>query len=713
MNRFAFCLVLFFGCLDRLSATHIVGGELTYKCLGDNQYEITLTVYRDCYTGVPPFDNPASVGIYSADWQLKEELKLPYSGHSDTLPIILTNPCLTVPPNVCVHRTSYKSVVTLPFSPGGYTIVYQRCCRNQLIRNIIGPLRTGISIVAVISEEALQACNNGAVFNQWPPVAICIHQPINFDHSATDADGDSLVYRLCTPLQGADSLKPIPQPPNPGPYEEVVWRDPPYNLSNVLGGEPLTIDPATGFLTGVPNLIGNFVVGVCVDEYRDDKLISTVRRDFQYNVADCGQPIAAFFVPEVLCDTLTVKFHNQGLQTHTYKWFFDWGGNKGLTSTLYSPVYTFPDTGVYVVALIAQSFEPCRDTTFKTIHVTRTYANADLEFVFPHCDENGLVVQANDMSIDPQFGIAGWQWTLSGPSGFAAQSSEQNPSFTVTTPGDYLLKLVATSGNGCKDTVTLPFNAPIPPLYLFRDSVTICRGDSIRLLPGADGSFMYAWSPAQALSDTTAPNPLAFPSNTTTYNVTVSGNGPCVVEKEVKVIVLDSASLMATATPATIFVGGSSQLEAMSPGVQNFTWAPPGTLNNPNIPNPVAMPLSSTQYIVTTKLTSGCVLRDTVAVIVRSINCGEPFVFFPTGFSPNGDNENDVLKLESIFVTEVYWVIFNRWGEKIFEANSLDDAWDGTFRGQPQPSEAYGYYLRVRCLDGAEFVKKGNVTLLR
>lgn len=714
MNRFVFCLFLLFCCISPLSATHIVGGEITYKCLGNDQYEITLIVYRDCYTGVPWFDTPASIGVFDSNWSLKQELSIPWDPASnDTLPIVLSDPCLTVPPDVCAHGTTYKAIVNLPKIPGGYSLVYQRCCRNQLIRNIIGPLRTGITIITTISEEALDACNNSATFNQWPPVAICIHQPIDFDHSATDGDGDSLVYKLCTPLHGADSVAPIPQPPNPGPYEEVKWRDPPYNLSNMLGGDPLAIDPVTGFLTGVPNLVGNFVVGVCVEEYRNGQLISTTRRDFQYNVSDCGQPLAAFFVPEVVCDTLSVKFLNQGLQTHDYQWYFDWGGDTSLTSSGYSPVFQFPDTGYYTVALIAESKPTCRDTSFKTIHLTDSYIDTKLTFSFTDCDENGLIVQASDLSTDPIFNIAGWEWTLTGPGNLLEQSQDQNPTFTVTEPGQYRLKLVATSGNGCSDMQSFLFFPPIPPTDFLQDSVLICPGDSIFLFPGADETFTYSWSPETALSDTSAANPLAYPLTTTEYAVIISGNGPCVVEKSVKVVVVQPDALQATAMPDTIFQGETSQLTATAPGLAPFNWGPANSLSAPNIANPVASPEVTTDYVVTVPVSSACILRDTVRVVVRAVFCDEPFVFFPTGFTPNDDGVNDELRLESTIATEVYWVIYNRWGEKVFEANALEDAWDGSFRGEPQPAESYGYYLRVGCLGGEVFEKKGNVTLLR
>lgn len=714
MNRLYYLIFFFFSLQTSLFATHIVGGELTYKCLGNNRYEITLTVFRDCYTGVPWFDSPASIGIYDAGWKLKGELKIPYDATSnDTLPIILNDPCLSVPPDVCAHGTRYKGIVELPFAAGGYSLVYQRCCRNQLIRNIIRPLRTGITIITNISEQALLGCNNSATFNQWPPVAICIHQPIDFDHSATDPDGDSLVYRLCTPLQGADSLAPIPQPPLPGPYLEVEWRDPPYNLSNVLGGDPLTIDPVTGFLTGVPNLIGNFVVGVCVDEYRDGSLISTTRRDFQYNVSDCGQPIAAFFVPEVVCDTLGVRFLNQGLQTHGYQWFFDLDGNPNLTSSAYSPTWVYPDTGLYTVMLIAESKPTCRDTTVKTIHLTNGYVEAGLDVGYPDCDETGLYVQVTDLSTDTLYGVTAWRWTLSGPGGLSVQSMEQNPLFTVEKSGTYTLSLVATSGNGCTSTLVLPFVAPIPPTDMLPPNLLICPGDSVPLFPGADVSYNYSWMPETALSDAAAPNPLAFPNTTTNYTVTISGNGPCLVEKNVLVMVTDPGVLQASASPDTIFQGESTQLNAVASGAFQYLWQPSGSLSNPNIQNPIATPSVTTDYVVTVPVSASCVLRDTVRVVVRSIVCDEPYVFFPTGFSPNGDNQNDALKLESSIATEVYWVIFNRWGEKLFEASSLDDAWDGSFRGKPQPAETYGYYLRVGCIGGEVLEKKGNVTLLR
>jgi gliding motility-associated-like protein len=136
-------------------------------------------------------------------------------------------------------------------------------------------------------------------------------------------------------------------------------------------------------------------------------------------------------------------------------------------------------------------------------------------------------------------------------------------------------------------------------------------------------------------------------------------------------------------------------------------------LSELDVDKPVAKPLETTEYFVTATLENGCAQTVPVTVVVVPPPCDVPFVFFPTGFSPNNDGENDQLKMESNIVDSVYWAIFNRWGERIFEAFSIDDAWDGTFRGQPQPMETYGFYYKIRCVDGQEAVRKGNVTLLR
>ena len=84
-----------------------------------------------------------------------------------------------------------------------YTLVYQRCCRNEDIRNILRPDEVGTTYFIQLTPESQERCNSSPVFNIDPPIAICINRPFQIDLGATDQDGDSLVYKFCDPKIGA------------------------------------------------------------------------------------------------------------------------------------------------------------------------------------------------------------------------------------------------------------------------------------------------------------------------------------------------------------------------------------------------------------------------------------------------------------------------------------------------------------------------------
>ena len=205
--RFLF-LVISLLCFSKANATHIVGGELNYKNLGNNKYQIRLTVYRDCYVGVPPFDNPASVGIFNSNNQLISTLLMPFRG-LDTLPPTINDPCTIPPLDFCYEVTTYIDTVTLPPLAGGYQIAYQRCCRNVNILNIVNPQCVGATYYASIPGPGVVAVNSNPVIKYWPPPFICVNKPWVFDDSAIDYDGDSLVYELFKPYEGLTPSCPM------------------------------------------------------------------------------------------------------------------------------------------------------------------------------------------------------------------------------------------------------------------------------------------------------------------------------------------------------------------------------------------------------------------------------------------------------------------------------------------------------------------------
>jgi hypothetical protein len=123
-----------------------------------------LTVYRDCSPGITTqLDNPARITIYNADNSVYQDIDVPLESPI-YLPITSSNPCLIIPPNVCIQQGTYVFTVNLPPQPGGYTIAYQRCCRNGSIINIVDPLGTGSTYSVPLTDSELARCNNSPVF---------------------------------------------------------------------------------------------------------------------------------------------------------------------------------------------------------------------------------------------------------------------------------------------------------------------------------------------------------------------------------------------------------------------------------------------------------------------------------------------------------------------------------------------------------------------
>ncbi len=85
----------------------------------------------------------------------------------------------------------------------------------------------------------------------------------------------------------------------------------------------------------------------------------------------------------------------------------------------------------------------------------------------------------------------------------------------------------------------------------------------------------------------------------------------------------------------------------------------------------------------------------------------------PTAFSPNGDGKNDVLWVRGNGIETLYFVVYNRWGQKVFEANDVSQGWDGNHKGTPVEAEALAYMLTATFIDGSTISRQGNLTIVR
>lgn len=467
-----FLCIAFFGFNDSISATHVIGGELKYRHIEGDQYEIILTFRRDCLLGAPNagFDNPANVWIFNGNGNLQTQLgangrlKMNFND-ADTLNNVIMSDCGFEGSQVCVHETIYKEVVRLPNNPGngGYLLSYQRCCRNATLENVVDPLETGGTWTVAITEEAQAQFNNSPDFVQWPDIYICANEDLMFDHSATDADGDSLVYKLCTPFLGATSANPIPTSAPSPPYTEVTWRDP-YDLNDLLGGSALQIDSETGLLTGNPNLVGQFLVGICVEEYRDGVKIGEVRRDFQYNVRVCSpSPSANFTANDGNCDGQEVQFMNESEGGTEFQWFFDYPNlDPAFTSFEQNPFFVYPEPGVYDVQLIVtRGTDECSDTLIQQVAAIFSDINVKYFLEVQSCNEDGgYTIRLINTSVEPEpgFDIIGAEWTIT-QDGVSQDYLGDVINVTIDS-GDVIIDLQVESETGCKKSLrdTLPFD---------------------------------------------------------------------------------------------------------------------------------------------------------------------------------------------------------------------------------------------------------------
>jgi len=245
----------------------------------------------------------------------------------------------------------------------------------------------------------------------------------------------------------------------------------------------------------------------------------------------------------------------------------------------------------------------------------------------------------------------------------------------------------------------------------------VCLGDDADLNIGnldLDDTLKFVWTPAL---DPVA-NPKVTPTQSGTYTVIVNNQFGCIDTIQFNVSVVDLGVTAQITGEDTLYVGQTTTLLATVTGnVPNppISWTPSETLTGANTLNPTAKPTETTEYTVTVTDPEGmCPATAAVTVVVIAGQCEEPYIFVPKAFTPNDDNHNDRFIVRGGNITELLFIVWNRWGEEVYRTTQVDDAgWDGTFNGKELTPDSYAWYLKARCGNGAEYIKKGDVTLLK
>lgn len=267
-------------------ASHIIGGEVYYDYLGNNQYRITIEVYRDC-NSLMEYDSPLKYTIFNGNGTVLSEYTIPQFIITTT-PVVYSNPCNPGAGETCIERALYKDTVLLPQNSDGYTIAYQRCCWAGNIDNLFDPTNNGITLSAFIPGTFSSVVpNNAARFDNNPPKILCNNQVTEFDHKATDSDGDQLIYSLVNPNLGGNTSNVEPNPETAPPFTPVTWMPTFCALVPLGAASSTSIDSITGMISFSPYMIGNYLVGVQVDELRNGLVIASKIQTYCYKVIGC------------------------------------------------------------------------------------------------------------------------------------------------------------------------------------------------------------------------------------------------------------------------------------------------------------------------------------------------------------------------------------------------------------------------------------------
>lgn len=401
--------------------------------------------------------------------------------------------------------------------------------------------------------------------------------------------------------------------------------------------------------------------------------------------------------PDSACVETAVTFTDFILHLSTVtslRWNFgDPLSGTNNTSVLRSPQHTYYNPGIYTVTLIVLSSGGCEDTA--TVYVTVL--------------ESPSVLLTNNTTVckglSVQLNASGGDDYLWSPSMYLDNPTVANPNCTPLATVTYTVTGFNTFG--CADAATVTVDLYLPAIKTVSQNVNICKGRSAQL--NASGGSAYSWIPGDGLNHSGIANPVATPNSTTTYQVIVF-DSICSSADTLPVVVTVLQLPTASAGPdGVITVGESYPIQATA--TDSVLWTPAASLSCTTCEDPVASPIQTTVYTLTTISSGGC--RNSDEVIVTVICNGES-LYIPNIFSPNGDGKNDAYSVNSEGkIRLTYLRIYNRWGEMVFETDEWNQGWDGTFKGQQLPPAVYVYYLQALCDNGDIIKRQGNITLVR
>jgi len=408
------------------------------------------------------------------------------------------------------------------------------------------------------------------------------------------------------------------------------------------------------------------------------------------------------FTPNI--DSVRMKDSVTGCSSFVFKGFgytnstpivsWQWYFGDGNTANTQNAPHTYVSGTSFTVKLIATDINGCKDSITKNVAISKPTIIKSADTAI--CKNTSVQLLAS--------GGAAYTWT---PAGTLSDPNIFNPVATPATTTTYYVTVTALN-NPCTAVDSIKVSIRPDPVFTISAPASICKDEASQL--NAGGGTIYSWQPSASLNNPAIANPVATPAVTTTYTVQIIEpicNSSTVLNTTVTV----KAGPIVHATSSNDLDCSNDRSQLNASGALTYLWTPVSTLNNPTIANPVAIPTSTTKYVVKGTDASGCSNYDSVTINFTPTNASG--YFMPNAFTPNGDGLNDCFGIRYWgVIREVEFSIYNRWGERIFFTKNPNECWDGTFKGVDQSSGVFVYMIRAKTLCGDTF-KRGLFTLIR
>ncbi len=390
-------------------------------------------------------------------------------------------------------------------------------------------------------------------------------------------------------------------------------------------------------------------------------------------------------------------------------WHWDFG--DGVEDVAVSPIshaYNYhPPGGTTNATLIYWTPDSaCRYTVVKPINIYQVIADFDrnneaLEIDSIHC------LGTQDLFTNTSLNANTYAWNL----GDGTTSAALSPTHTYAATGTYTVTLHITDNvHGCKDTLKKPMVIVAPPVAIVTGG-SVCAGMTDTITASGLSSYTYLWQPDSLLLDPTVASPQTLSlTQTTTFTVVVTDTIGCATTYTTNVTVQQAPLHIEWDT--TVIIGQTIPIPGNAGLNMIYNWTPTTDLSCTTCSNPTSFSLVDIVYTTDVTDLNSCfstVNTFTIKIIPKAT------VDVPTAFTPDGDGTNDVIYVDGWGIKKlIYFRIYNRWGQLLFESTDLKTGWDGYYNGVLQNMETYVYQASAQTYtDVAPVEIKGSFKLIR